>query len=439
MSEVPAYVARAAEQHDLGSLVIWRKGPNPVARFITYALMAALGSALLYAVVWVLSRLIDQLRASLGALLVLAIVAIVAAAVLGVRELLKGFSAHYLYERGAIQTRNRRLSVATWDQLDEIADRKYLVGVLAENILYVRFFDGRRWEVETNTHVNDDLDKRLVEAFLDIARRLGRPIVHLPRDAKDDDVPPRGLIVLVVLAGFVVTFVINHFLLDAGLDAGLALASGFLAVGLPTWVVGQAWRFYQVVGGFFTVVGGLILIWEARDLLPSVNGWVVAAGAFAVEVLIVRLLLRVNAAVMPILGAARRRLYALTHGWRYRRRQEIAVPSRATAGRLLSVPPSAATTTGRSVVTFTINGQQVTVFDRVRRRPRTEDRPQTVWQVQLPAPATFREYPDGSWVDGSTLWYAQENLTRTGASPRRIKAVAARLVGAVVAPTTSQR
>lgn len=250
--------------------------------------------------------------------------------------------------------------------------------------------------------------------------------------------PPRWKTVLAVVVGVIAVAVIHVHLRDTGLGAGLALASGFLAMGLATWVVGQARRLYRVAGGFFTVVGGLILIGEARELLPSVNGWVVAAGAFAVAVLVVRILLRVNAAVMPRLGAARRRLYALTHGWRYRRRAQIGLPSRATASRLLSVPPSDTTTTGRAVVTFTVDGHEVTVFDRVRRRPRTEDRPQTVWQVRLPAPTTFREYPDGSWVDGSALWYAEESLTRTGASPRRIKAVAARLA-AGIAPAVSQR
>lgn len=74
-----------------------------------------------------------------------------------------------------------------------------------------------------------------------------------------------------------------------------------------------------------------------------------------------------------------------------------------------------------------------------RRWPRSDDRPQTVWQVQLPGPLTFREYPDGSWVDGPTLWYAQESLTRTGVSPRRVRAVAARLVASVAAPAVNQR
>lgn len=446
MTEVPASVTRAAEQHDLGALVVWRPGLNPFVRFITFGVLAVLGGAVLYAVVWVLSRVVDELSAALGAVIVLAAAGVVAAAVLGVQGLLKGFTAHYLYERGAIQTRNRRISVATWDQLDEIARRHHLIPVLADDVLYVRFFDGRRWEVETDTHRDDDLDRRLVAAFLDTARRLGRPVISLPRDHKDelpgaggDGTPPRWKIVVVTVAGFVATFGLNAALRRAGLHSGLALTIGFLATGLATWVVGQAYRFYQIVGGFFTTVGGLILITVVQRLLPSVNGWLVAAAVLAAELLVVRLLLRVNAAAMPILGAARRRIYALTHGWRYRRREEIALPSRATAGRLLSVPPSAITTVGRAVVTFTIDGHPVTVFDRVRHRPRSEDRPQTVWQVQRPAPTTFREYPDGSWVDGSALWYAEESLTRTGVSPRRIRAVAARLVASLAAPAVSQR
>ncbi|MBX6749673.1 MAG: hypothetical protein IRY85_08365 [Micromonosporaceae bacterium] len=431
MTEVPAYVTQAAAQHDLGPLVIWRKGSNPIMRFIGSAAVAVLGGALLYAALWVLPRVVEKGSAGLGALMVLAGIGVVAAAVLAVQGLLKGFTAHYVYERGAIQTRNRRVSVATWDQLDEIR-RAVAVRIPPREHLYVRFFDGRRWEVETVTRRNNDLDQRLVSAFLDTAHRLGRPVTQPHATYKDEGIdPPRWLIGVVVVGGLVLTCVINAILRNLGLSSTLALAGGFIVVGLTAWVAGQAYRLLLVTGALFAGFGGLILIVVVHDLLPSVNRWVVAAAVLAVELLIVRVLLRVNAALMPRLGAAARCVYALTQRWRYRLRQEITLPGPATAGRLLSVPPSATTTIGRSVVTFTVNGQTVTVFDRVRRRPRSEDRPQTVWQVHLPAPATYRAYPDGSWVDGSTLWYAEESPMRTGISPKRIRAVAARLVGTV--------
>lgn len=115
------------------------------------------------------------------------------------------------------------------------------------------------------------------------------------------------------------------------------------------------------------------------------------------------------------------------------------MPSPATASRLLSVPSSATTTIGRAVVTVTVNGQAVTVFDRVRRRPRGDDRPQTVWQVPLSAPATFQAYADGSWVDGASLWYAEDGVSRTGIAPKQIAAVAARLVDRVAPAAASHR
>ena len=109
------------------------------------------------------------------------------AAGIGVRWLFKGFTAHYVYERGAIQTRNRRISVATWEQLDEI-QRAVAVRALFREILSVRFFDGRRWEVEAVTR-QQDLDQRLVSAFLDAAGRLGRPVTQPRRRYKDEGVP----------------------------------------------------------------------------------------------------------------------------------------------------------------------------------------------------------------------------------------------------------
>jgi hypothetical protein len=86
------------------------------------------------------------------------------------------------------------------------------------------------------------------------------------------------------------------------------------------------------------------------------------------------------------------------------------------------------------VVTFEVNGRRVVVFDRVRPRPRIVDVPQTVWMVQLPQPLTFRMFPDGSWIDGTALWYVRESRFRMGASPRTVRAIAARLAQAVARP-----
>jgi thiol:disulfide interchange protein len=120
MTDVPAYVTRAAEQHGLGALVVGRKGSNPVTWFIGFGGLAVGGGALLYAAMWWLPRVLDKGNAGLAAALAVAGIGVVFAAGIGVRWLVKGFTAHYVYEQGAIQTRNRRVSVARWEQLDEL-------------------------------------------------------------------------------------------------------------------------------------------------------------------------------------------------------------------------------------------------------------------------------------------------------------------------------
>lgn len=80
---------------------------------------------------------------------------------------------------------------------------------LFREILSVRFFDGRRWEVETATR-RKDLDERLVSALLDAAGRLGRPVTQPRRRYKDEGVvPPRWLIGVVLVGGIVIACIGN--------------------------------------------------------------------------------------------------------------------------------------------------------------------------------------------------------------------------------------
>lgn len=436
MNDVPEYVSQAAEQHELGALVVWRKASNPFATFAFAIGITVIGGGLLIGVLWLLSRFVDQLESGLAAMIILVGVALVGSAVVGVYALFKGFTAHYAYERGAIQTRNRRVGVQTWEQLDEVMENW---GGLRSNpkvlSIFVRFFDGHRWEIEATTGSHTGRDEALLAAFVDRARRQGRPITRLPRiDVEDEYIPPRFLIGVLVVLLFVVTFVVWNSLQGADLPDGLALAVGFLTAGLGTWVLGQAFRWVRIAGWLFTAIGGLVLITVVTRLLPSFNAWLVGLATFALELLAVWGLGRVNATLMPVVGSVWRFANSVIRRWRFRPRANIPLPSPTTAARLLSVPPGSTSMVGRSVVTFTVNGQRVTVFDRVRLRARIDDRPQTVWMVHLPEPLTFREYPDGSWVDGAARWYVRESTFRMGASPRRIVAVATRLAGALAAP-----
>jgi hypothetical protein len=441
MSDIPEYVTRAAEKRGLGQLVVWRKASNPFGVFVFFGGIAVGGALLLYGVLWLLMHAVDQLDTDLGAVIIVAGIALVGSAVLAVYGLARGFVAHYVFERGAIQTHNRRVDVATWDQLDEIT--QHWTGIRERKVtsIWFRMFDGRRWTIEAvTTGDQKDRDAPLVGTFIEAARRLGRPITHRPREGErpgEGEVPPRWKVGILVVALFAVAFFVSRWLEASGVYEGLALALGFLVAGLGTWVLGQAVRWLRVGGWVFAGIGGLILIGTAQRLLPSINGWVLGFGVLGLELLAVWGLGRVNAAMMPLVGGVTRLLYAATHRWRYRPSQHIALPSPATAARLLSVPPGSTSARGRSVVTFTIDGRQVAVFERVRRRPRVDDRPQTVWLVQLPAPMRYQEFQDGSWIDGAALWYAQESLYRTGMSPGRVAAVARQLAARVGAPTAA--
>jgi hypothetical protein len=70
--------------------------------------------------------------------LIFAVVALVFAAL----ALVRGFTAHYLYERGLMQTRNGRPDVATWADLDEVHQVRWTsIGSPAHT--RVLMFDGR--------------------------------------------------------------------------------------------------------------------------------------------------------------------------------------------------------------------------------------------------------------------------------------------------------
>lgn len=290
MDEVPEYVSRAAQEHRLGELVVWRKASNPFVTFIIATGITVIGGGLLLGVLWVLSRFIETLDTAVGAIVVVAGVALVGSAVAGVYALVKGFTAHYVYEHGAIQTRNRRVGVQKWEQLDEVAENwagfpnnPSMVSIL------VRFFDGRRWEIEALPTGNQtERDRQLLTAFTDRALQQGRPVIHLPRvDIEEEFMPPRFLITVVVVLLVVVTCGLGGVLRGANLPDMLAYAIGFLTAGLGTWVIGQAFRWLRIMGMVFAALGGFSLIIYVTNVLSSVNLFLIGLATFALELLAV--------------------------------------------------------------------------------------------------------------------------------------------------------
>jgi hypothetical protein len=87
--------------------------------------------------------------------------------------------------------------------------------------------------------------------------------------------------------------------------------------------------------------------------------------------------------------ALRRRL-AQRRGWRYVAQAEVSVPGPVSTKVIKGVPNNASSTTGRDVVYATVNGFNVTMFDRVRPN---EPNVQSVWLVQLPMALPYLRLP----------------------------------------------
>jgi hypothetical protein len=164
----PPEVGRVAAERGLGALRRAQKGSNPLARF-------ARGMA--YAVGWLLGLcglgLLFQ-RWDLGPLGLLALPLLVGAAVAvitAVRRLFAGFTATYLYANGLIHTKNGRIQVVTWPEVDKLM--VWEIGGRAERY-YVVTHDGRKVLVEFESAQGDATLGIMVQ---EIMQKLGRPIV----------------------------------------------------------------------------------------------------------------------------------------------------------------------------------------------------------------------------------------------------------------------
>jgi hypothetical protein len=430
---VPHRVAVEAAARDLGQPLLVRKGPNPIGRFLLDVVIAVVLVAVAAGVTYG-AQAIGATDRSIAVVAIASLIFAVVALVFAALALVRGFTAHYLYERGLVQTRNGRPDVATWADLDEVHQVRWTsIGSPAHT--RVLMFDGRSWKIEPKAN---DLRDQLIE----MARRLDRPVWQRPHADPSDRGPgqipeqPGKLVIGVPLVG---GLVIGFVLYRLGLSGYLGLSLGFWIVGFTTYLLGtRRGRIIRLLGMIFIIFGGLIFIGFTRSLLAAVNGWVVAGLTIGVELAVLRLLRHAYIRVLPQIGMRARARFARSQGWHFARRETIPLPGPYTAAHLMNVLPSSTTTTGQGVMRTTVNGVPVLIFDRVRVKPTLEDYPQTVWMVTLPVASPLHApgvaaspivtpqavqlasgpgFPERWWIEGTVLCAVREADERTGIDP----------------------
>jgi hypothetical protein len=409
--KLPPTVEAAAADRNLGSLVVWRAGSNPIGNFLFFigvavALLAASG-----VLAWLVTFGLDID----GALIIVLALAAVGSVLFAFVGLAKGFTAMYVYQHGLIRTRNGTVHSAGLDEIDELQEWQG-AGITAGKKLFYRIvlFDGRRWDVETAG--TKDKSTALVDTLTGVVRYLGRPMVVRPRPG---ETPPAGsepskFLVGSMLAAIAVVAVGLHLV---GVSGWLSATAGFVVVGGVLRLIGVRTTspVIRLLGSLFLVTGGLVFLGVTIPLLHPVNAWVTTAVTLAAEGVLVRLIRSVYWRVAHSFGDVARRLHASRHGWKFAGDTTVEVPGPHTAARLLAVPNSATQTAARATMRRAVQGVEVTVFDRARRRRRSDDRPQTVWYLRAPVrsplllPAQLG-YPETArwWIDGAYLIFVAD-------------------------------
>src|SRR2546430_9640177 len=114
---VPPKVAQAATGRGLGQLTYLQKGTNPFSNFI-FAIGAAVALVLVgLGLGWVTTQI--HLRA-LAWLAFLCFVGALIAVIFAFAALLAGFTATYLFAGGLVHTKNGRVQVVAWPDVDEL-------------------------------------------------------------------------------------------------------------------------------------------------------------------------------------------------------------------------------------------------------------------------------------------------------------------------------
>jgi hypothetical protein len=171
---VPAKVSDAAAKADLRGLIMAQQGSHPVGNLVFMLVVAGVLVGAGFLLSWVTGIVEIRAVAFLG--LVCFVLAFIAVA-MSVAALAAGFTATYLYERGLVHTKNRRVQTVPFSDVDELllwraGGKNRWTGNLLTYYVVTR--DGRKVPVEARSNSGDDsLGLRLQ----DIVREYGRAVV----------------------------------------------------------------------------------------------------------------------------------------------------------------------------------------------------------------------------------------------------------------------
>jgi hypothetical protein len=172
---LPPKVVQAAAGRGLGHPTYVQKGANPFGNF-AFGLGAAVALVLLFfGIAWVAVQIHLRALAWLG---FLCLIGALIAVVMAFAALLAGFTATYLFAGGLVHTKNGKVQVVTWPEVDELllwraGGKSAMAGKLL--CYYVITFDGRKVPIELQSAKGD---KTLGERLQQIVEGLGRPVVE---------------------------------------------------------------------------------------------------------------------------------------------------------------------------------------------------------------------------------------------------------------------
>lgn len=181
----------------------------------------------------------------------------------------------------------------------------------------------------------------------------------------------------------IVGIALGGLILKIGLPAGPAFALAFLIVGaaavtVEVWLDRVAPLFGCATLALGACMGGGWLAMELDDAgLPK---WAAISAVLLLGVGILVGLAKV--AARRVQTHSKRGQLAERRGWQHVPHADVPVPGPRSAA-MLAATPGAWTTTGRDVVSATVNGLPVTMFDLARPTGKHE-RVQSVWLVRLP-------------------------------------------------------
>jgi hypothetical protein len=170
----PAEVSQAATRRGLGDYLMVQQSSNPFGNFargIGIAMVLFVGGFM--GLGWLAVHL--NVRKLAYVAFICAAVALVAA-IMAIRALLVGFSAMYVFANGLVRTKNRKVNVVMWADIDELllwkaggktSMRGKLLGY------YIGTFDGRKVPLEAQSAKGD---RTVGERLQQIVHNLGRPV-----------------------------------------------------------------------------------------------------------------------------------------------------------------------------------------------------------------------------------------------------------------------